>query len=368
VFLIRKIRIGKHERGLCFRDREFREVLEPGVHWMLDPLGRLRVDVVSVRDPWIRHRDLDVILASGALGDEVLELDLAQHERALVWVDGRFEAVLGPGRYALFTVFRDVRIERFDAREVRFAGADLFAILNGEGARDAFVSAVVEAGHVGLCSLDGELQAVLAPGTHAFWKGVGVVHVDHVDLREAVLDVSGQEIMTADKVTLRLNAVVVFKVIDPKRAVREVADHRQALYRDAQLTVREVIGTRELDALLSGKDAVAGELERLLRGRAAAYGIEVVNLGIRDVILPGEMKVLLNRVTEAKKAAEAALITRREETAAMRSQANTARILESNPTLMRLRELEVLEKVAERSDLKVVLGEKGLADRIANLL
>ena len=82
-----------------------------------------------------------------------------------------------------------------------------------------------------------------------------------------------------------------------------------------------------------------------------------MSLGIRDVILPGEMKDLMNKVTEAKKAAEATLITRREETAAMRSQANTAKILESSPTLMRLRELEMLEKVAEKANLKVVLGE-----------
>ena len=80
------------------------------------------------------------------------------------------------------------------------------------------------------------------------------------------------------------------------------------------------------------------------------------------------MKVLLNKVTEAKKAAEANLIARREETAAMRSQANTAKLLENNPTLMRLKELEVLTKVSESSKMNVVLGEKGLADRVVNLL
>ena len=93
-----------------------------------------------------------------------------------------------------------------------------------------------------------------------------------------------------------------------------------------------------------------------------------VSVGVRNVILPGHMKDLMNRVTEAKKAAEANLITRREETAAMRSQANTAKLLADNPTLMRLRELEILEKIACESTLNVVLGEKGLADRVVNLL
>src|SRR5204863_1481975 len=110
------------------------------------------------------------------------------------------------------------------------------------------------------------------------------------------------------------------------------------------------------------------ELREQLASRAAALGVEVMTAGVRDVILPGEMKDLLNKVTEAKTAAEANLITRREETAAMRSQANTARLLADNPTLMRLRELEVLEKVVASGKLSVVLGEKGLADRVVNLL
>ena len=113
---------------------------------------------------------------------------------------------------------------------------------------------------------------------------------------------------------------------------------------------------------------MARELEAGLRARAAELGVEVVSLGIRDVILPGEMKELMNRVIEAQKAAEAALVTRREETAAMRSQANTARLIEQNPTLMRLRELETLEKVAEKGRLSVVVGEGGLAGRIVKMV
>ncbi len=151
-------------------------------------------------------------------------------------------------------------------------------------------------------------------------------------------------------------------------AVISVDDLRQTLYREAQLALRAVIGARDLDDFLAAKDAVGREVEEILRERAKALGLKIVSVGIRDVILPGEMKDLMNKVTEAKKAAEANLISRREETAAMRSQANTAKLLADNPTLMRLRELEVLERVAISGDLKVVLGEKGLADRVVNLL
>jgi len=135
-----------------------------------------------------------------------------------------------------------------------------------------------------------------------------------------------------------------------------------------QLALRAVVGSRELDSFLTDKEAVSSELEELVRRRAGEVGMEVATVGIRDVILPGDMKDLMNKVTEAKKAAEANLISRREETAAMRSQANTAKVLADNPTLMRLRELEVLERIATTGNLNVVLGEKGLTDRVVNLL
>jgi regulator of protease activity HflC (stomatin/prohibitin superfamily) len=161
---------------------------------------------------------------------------------------------------------------------------------------------------------------------------------------------------------------VTYKVADARRAVSQTDDVRQALYRETQLVLRAVIGARELDSFLTEKDAVAKDIEESVRRRAVELGLEVASVGIRDVILPGDMKDLMNKVTEARKAAEANLIARREETAAIRSQSNTARLLAESPTLMRLRELEVLEKVASSAKLNVVLGEKGLTERVINLL
>jgi len=152
------------------------------------------------------------------------------------------------------------------------------------------------------------------------------------------------------------------------KSVQKAEDAHQALYRELQMVLRAAVGARELDALLTEKESLGQELAAAVQGRARELGFELLTVGIRDIILPGDMRDLMNRVTEAKKAAEANLIARREETAAMRSQANTAKVLENNPTLMRLRELEVLSKVAENSKMNVVLGEKGLADCVVNLL
>lgn len=368
MYPITTVTIRSFERGLLFRDREFVRLLAPGKYRLWNPLRNARVDVVSTREAWLRHPDLDLLLRAGSLDREATALELAEHERALVWIDGRLDALLGPGTYALWTTFRKVQVERIDARRLRLEHTHLAAILAADPQSEKLDRLVVAQGFVGLVYRDGALLETLAPGQYAFWKGIADLKLYAIDGREQVLDVAGQEIMTRDKVTLRLNALVTFRVTDAARAVTAVEDFRQALYREAQLVLRAAVGTRALDDLLADKDATAREVAAALRDRAAAFGVELVSLGVRDVILPGEMKELLNKVIEAQKAAEAALITRREETAAIRNQANTARLLENNPTLMRLRELETIERVAASGKLNVVVAEKGIADRLLNLV
>ncbi|MBL9123626.1 MAG: slipin family protein [Planctomycetaceae bacterium] len=380
MFILKTIKIRSYEAGLYFRDDEFRGLLGAGRHWFVDPLDKTKVEVVSLRQPWLVHEKLDVIVKSGALRDRAAVLDLKDYERALVWIDGRFSQILPPGLYAYWTALREVRVEVVDARgaagasasaakhAVRFEHPHLQVILQSPHVERVLDLAKVEAHHVGVLFIDGEFVATLPPGRYAFWKNLAQVKFVQEDLREAMFDVAGQDIMTADKVTLRMNAIVTYRIVDARASVSTVEDVRQTLYREAQLALRAVVGARELDTFLTEKDGVADELADMVRTRAKALGVELIAVGIRDVILPGEMKDLMNKVTEAKKAAEANLIARREETAAIRSQANTAKLLTDNPTLMRLRELEILEKISANSKLNILLGEKGLADRVVNLL
>jgi len=366
--VFKRVMVRSYEAGLKFRDGEFKGLLEAGKHRIFDPWDKVKVRVVSMRDPWLVDDQLDLIVKSGTLAGRAEVIDLKDSQRALVWIDGRLARLLGPGLYAYWLGTREVRVELIDIRSVRFEHDELHTIVRLADAARWFDVCKVERDCAGVLYIDGRYADQLEPGLYAFWKDAAEVKVACLDLREAQIDVSGQEIMTLDKVTLRMNALVTYVIKDARRAVSAAYDVRQSLYREVQLGLRAVIGGRELDSFLTGKDEVAQELEQQVRDQATAMGLEVRSVGIKDVILPGEMKDLMNRVTEAKKAAEANLIARREETAAMRSQANTAKLLAENPTLMRLRELEVLEKVASAGKISVVLGEKGLADRVVNLL
>lgn len=368
MFPYRKVKVRSFEKAIVWRDGEFERILDQGVHWLLDPKLKTKVDIVSTRDPWLTHESLDVIVKSGALEERATVVDLRDRERGLVWIEGRFAKILEPGLYALWTETMKVKVEVVDTTGVRFDHPRIVDIRKSTAAGLHLDTITVPTGNKGLFYRDGDLVETLAPGDYRFWRKAGLFNVFLIDCRESVADVAGQEIMTADKVTLRINAVVTYKVVDERAAVSKVEDFRQSLYREAQLVLRAVIGTRDLDSLLGGKDEVLDELFKNLERRVTPFGLEVLGFGIKDIILPGEMKELLNQVTQARKAAEASVITRREETAAMRSQANTAKILESNPVLMRLRELETLEKVAMSAKLNVVTGDKGLTDRLVNLL
>lgn len=368
MFPFKRVKVRSYEQGLYFRDGEFVGLVGTDRRWFFDPFGKVQVDVVSQRSPWLVHEKLDVIAKSGQLVGDAQVVDLKDYQRALVWIDGRFSHLLPPGLYVYWTGARDVQVEIVDARQVRFQHDDFKTIVRSPQAAQVLDICTIQRNCVGVSFQDGRYVETLPPGEYAYWRKVAESKLVEVDLREQSIDVAGQEIMTSDKVTLRMNAAVTYRIVDAYQAVTVSDGAQQSLYREAQLALRAVVGARDLDSFLTGKDAVTREFEEAVRHRAGELGLEIVSVGVRDVILPGDMKDLMNKVTEAKKAAEANLIVRREETAAMRSQANTAKVLADNPTLMRLRELEVLEKIASSGKLNVILGEKGLADRVVNLL
>lgn len=129
IFIIKTIKIRSYEMGLYFRDGEFKGLLGEGRHWFVYPLGKVKIEVVSQRPPWLQHEKLDVISRSGALKDRAVVLDLKDYERALVWIDGRFSHILPPGLYAYWTALRDVKVEVADARQARFEHPDLKVIV-----------------------------------------------------------------------------------------------------------------------------------------------------------------------------------------------------------------------------------------------
>jgi regulator of protease activity HflC (stomatin/prohibitin superfamily) len=228
---------------------------------------------------------------------------------------------------------------------------------------------VVENHEAGLLFVEGRLLERLAPGRHVYWTVNRKVEVKRLDLRPVAVEITAQEMLTKDRIALRVTLTAFRRIADPERAVNAVVDVDAWLYRLVQFAIREAVATRTLDEVLSAKSALDQELRAFVRERLGETGIEVAELGVKDVILPGEIRELVNKVVEAERTAKANLIRRQEETAATRSLLNTAKLMEENPLLLRLKELESLERLVEKvGRIDLHAGEGAGLDALLNKL
>ena len=307
--------------------------------------------------------------APALVAEHLTEVRTDATEVAIVARDGRMMTAIAPDtRLDLWTDAGPFEVTHVDvATDVRVP-ADLAKRLVRARLTALLTTVDVPEGHVGVMTLDGNDPTVLDPGAHVFWNTGPKVAVRIVDTRLRSHDVTGHEILTRDRVTLRVNLAADFRVVDPVTAVTKVRDFEEALHRALGLAFRRTLGALTLDALLANKVAVDEGAANAVRTEMAALGVEVGVIALKDVILPGEMRDILTAVVAAEKEAEANVIRRREETNATRSLLNTAKVMAENPVMLRLKELEALETIAGKVErLTVHNGTAGLLGDIVRL-
>jgi regulator of protease activity HflC (stomatin/prohibitin superfamily) len=202
----------------------------------------------------------------------------------------------------------------------------------------------IHEGEVGLRYRRGRFERLLEPGGH--WLLGPGLRVDRIDARRRLLLIGSQEILTSDSVQLRLSAVVAFRVVDPARALHEVESYEQELHVATQLALRTAVGEATIDDLLEERLNLGERLTELVAERAPALGIEVFEIDVRDVMLPGDVKAAFAEVLRARAEGRAALERARGESAALRNLANAARLIDANPALMNLRLLQTMAQDA----------------------
>lgn len=360
------------ERAFLSRDGKFEKLLRPGRHTEFDWDSRLSAEVMKVvRAEFPADRALLFEKTHPALAEEHFEIVQAgPNEVAIVSFDGEPRHLVMPNTTrAFWKTLTRVDVERVDtASEMRVAKRHLDKL--DLTRMPVVVHALVGAHEAGLLVVDGKLSERLPPGQHAFWKVGRVVEIAKVDLRPQPLEVTAQEILTKDRVGIRVTLTAFYKVVDPEKTALASADLPNTLYRLVQFAIREAVATRTLDDILAARDTIDREVRTYVAGRAADLGAEIGEIGVKDVILPGDVRELLNKVVEAERIAKANLIRRQEETAATRSLLNTSRLMEDNPLLLRLKELEALEKLVEkvgRIDLHTGSGAGGFDALLQNL-
>ena len=356
--MFRRILIGDTERVLLIRKRRFVDILEPGVHWFMLVRG-FRFDRHDTRDLVFTSDWADFIATQRPeiAARYFTVVETGDSEVAVVYFDGKLARVIGPGKRVLFWLGAvAVTFDVVDVKSEPEVPERLVAPLARLGCESLATFALIDEGKRGLVYLDGRLARELDAGTYAFWNAVTAPRIEVTELRRQTLEVSGQEILTRDKVAIRVNVSAVFEIVNAAAARAGVTDAREHLYRTLQIAVRQYLGKRTLEEMLAEKTDLDAAVAAEVRREMEPFGVRVGVIALKDVVLPGDVRDILNQVVTAEKQAQANLIRRREEVAATRSLLNTAKLMEENPLLVRLKELEALEKVADKVDKITVVG------------
>jgi regulator of protease activity HflC (stomatin/prohibitin superfamily) len=362
----KRVTIRKNERGLLLRNSDFERILAPGAYRLFSLADKLSVEKFALEQPAFTHSIADYLMAREPqiVAEHFVRAELAETQAGLRYENGVLVEILPPATRRLYwRGIVDVRIDVVDTSGDPQLPADLAQRLTQTQLRQRPVTGLsgvlqvqVPDQGAALLTVDGKVTRLLGAGNYAFWKFGRNIAVEGVDLRLQAMEVTGQEILTRDKVSLRLNLAATWRYTDVLKAHAQLAKPAEQMYRELQFGLRAAVGTRTLDELLENKTVIDEVVSAHVRTKLSAFGLELDGVGVKDIVLPGEMKTILAQVVEAGKSAEANVIRRREETAASRSLLNTAKVMEGNPVALRLKELETLERISERIDKISVFG------------
>nr|WP_107989001.1 slipin family protein [Breoghania corrubedonensis] len=359
------------QRAVVLYKGRFMGIYGPGEHRLPNRANRLVVELHDLaRSAFVSAYDKALFRGRPELADEhLLEVRTGADEVALILRDGQFYGIQKPD--ARMVVWRDCgpwHVDHLDVSESLVVPKGTARHVLAAGKSAPVSTFEVAQGQCGLLFIEGAYVETLSPGTHLYWDVGRKVRASIIDLRRQALDVAGQEILTKDRVSIRINLMAEYTVTDPVKAATSVSDFTAALYRTLQLAFRKVLGAQTLDQILATKAAVDAEVLEKVRHDMAEIGLKVGEIAIKDVILPGEMREILNQVVAAEKQAEANVIRRREETNATRSLLNTAKVMAENPVMLRLKELEALEGIAGKvKSLTIHNGTQGLMNDLVSL-
>jgi len=199
----------------------------------------------------------------------------------------------------------------------------------------------------------GRFQTVKLPGLRIILPGIQ--RAFRVDLRVVTLDVPSQDVISKDNVTVRVNAVLYFKVIDPERAIIQVEDFLAATNQLAQTTLRSVLGQHELDEMLSEREKLNDDIQEIIDKRADAWGIKVINVEIKHIDLNESMIRAIAKQAEAERERRAKIIHAEGEHQAAEKLLSAAKVLSQNPQALQLRYLQTLSDISSSQNSSTIV-------------
>ncbi len=200
----------------------------------------------------------------------------------------------------------------------------------------------------------GRYTGMLQPGLNYI---IPVIErIDKLDLRVITLDIPKQEVMTKDNVPVQINGVVYFKVADPEAAILKIQDFHYAISQYALTALRDVVGNEELDNVLTERERVALEIEKILDKETDVWGLDVTSIKLQDIELPADMKRVMARQAEAEREKRAVIIKAEGEISASKNLTEAAKKLAENPGALHLRTLQTINDVSPDQSNTVIFA------------
>lgn len=361
---MKRIKINAWKKGLVFKNDNLVSVLNEGTYWLWPSMVVIDCDMSK---PLTAPVNLNILLKNEDFVSATLIVEVKNNEIALQYENGLFTAVLAAGRYIFWKGLINYNFIIVDLNQIEIdIGIDKSLLTKKEIAQ--FVrSFTVEPYEKAVMYVDGKFNKIMEPGTYNFWKNNTSIVISRADLRTMQMEIAGQEILTKDKAALRVNFYAQYNIKDIVKALVNNKEYDKQLYVLLQLALREFVGSLTLDELLDKKESISTYVMDSMSEKTESLGVVLKGSGIRDIILPGDMKDIMNQVLVAEKKAQANTIMRREETASTRSLLNTAKLMEDNAMLFKLKEMEYVEKIAEKINNISLSGDSQIVDQLKQI-
>lgn len=362
---MKKVMINENQRGLLFKNGRYIKMLRPGKY---RSSFAKKIEVQNIADPISTEScSLDVLLRDPEIVQNVSVTEVADCQLALHFVDGRFVSVLPRGKYAFWSAMGSHEFKILDISSPEVSD-DVPEYIFSKIPTDFYTKIEVAQYRKARLYFNQKFIRILDTGTYYFWKNGTKIDVGFVDTRLTQMNITGQEILTQDKVSIRINFVCNYRVTDYVKVLTEIDDFVEQMHVAAQLALREYVGNARLDEILMNKSQLSDFVFQKLKEKEKALYVEITDAGVKDIILPGEIREIMNTVLVAEKRAQANVITRREEVASTRSLLNTAKLMDENKTLYRLKELEYIERICDNIGSINLNGNADILSQLTGIL
>lgn len=342
--MMKKIIINENQRGFLFKNGKYQKMLVPGKYYTC--AGK-EIEVHSLDEPIVSDKcALDIIIKDKAVSACVSVIEVPDETLALHFINGKFDSVLCRGKYAFWSLIDSHEFKLVDISSPEVPD-EVPEYIFSKIPSTYYTKIEVAEYEKARLYFNQKFIRILDAGAYYFWKNGVKIDVGFVDTRLTQMDINGQEILTRDKVTVRINFVCNYRITDYVKILTEIDNFKEQIHVAAQLAIREYVGKYKLDEILESKDQMSEFVFEKLREKGKELFVEIIDAGVKDIILPGEIRDIMNTVLVAEKRAQANVITRREEVASTRSLLNTARMMDENQTLYKLKELEYVERICE---------------------